>query len=103
MLGHNLHEHPALVDKKDGTTVLYRLKSQDRMVRSVETLILNGYTAPSGIPELEKALGNNKKFTFIIGGIAALMVALLVFLTLWDPPAPTQEMQKDVTDDLFAS
>ena len=103
MSGHNLHEHPAIVDKKDCTTVLYSQKSRDCMVRSVETLILNGYTANSGIPELEKVLGNNKKFTFIFGGIAALVVALLVFLTLWDPPAPTQEMQKDVTEDFFAS
>jgi hypothetical protein len=48
-------------------------------------------------------VGNNKKIGFIVGGIAVLLVALLVFLTLWDPPAPNQEIQKDVTDDLFAS
>lgn len=73
------------------------------MVPGVETLILKQYTEFSVILEWEKALGNNKKFSFIIGGIAALLVALLVFLTLWDPPAPSQEIQKDVTDDLFAS
>jgi hypothetical protein len=74
-----------------------------QVAQGVETLILKQYTEFSVILEWEKALGNNKKFSFIIGGIAALAVALLVFLTLWDPPAPSQGIQKDVTDDLFAS
>ena len=40
----------------------------------------------------------------IIGGaIVAAIIAVLVFLTVWDPPAPTEEIRKDVTDDLLAS
>jgi hypothetical protein len=48
-------------------------------------------------------LGSNRKFVTIIGAVALVAVGLLVFLSIWDPPAPSQEIQKDVTDQLFAS
>ena len=48
-------------------------------------------------------MGNNKKLSIIFGGIVVVVAALLVFLTVWDPPAPSQEIKKDVTDDLFTS
>ena len=42
------------------------------------------------------------KSRIIIAVLIAAIAGLLVFLTVWDPPAPTEEVRKDVTDDLLA-
>ena len=42
-----------------------------------------------------------KKLGVLLGVVVVLALAGLVFLAMWDPPAPTQEVNKTLSDDAF--
>ena len=46
-------------------------------------------------------MGSLNKFHIILGTLVVLVGGLFLFLTVWDPPAPSEEVRKDVTDDLL--
>ena len=47
-------------------------------------------------------MGSLNKIYIALGVLVVLAGGLFLFLSVWDPPAPSEEVRKDVTDDLVA-